>query len=97
MGMALVELDGSILEANAAFFVLLQQDVAVLLAEKLRRCILQSPFAEVGTIMASFGVAQRRQQELDTAWFLRVDEQLYRAKNTGRNRVMTTDRRQPAA
>lgn len=94
------EADGFGRWGGEEFLILLPHtdaDSAALLAEKLRRCILQSPFTEVGTIMASFGVAQRRPQESDTGWFLRVDEQLYRAKNAGRNRVMTADRQQPAA
>jgi diguanylate cyclase (GGDEF)-like protein/PAS domain S-box-containing protein len=57
------------------------------LAEKLRRLVEASPFGEVGTVTASFGVAQRRPLEPAEAWFRRVDGALYRAKQAGRNRV----------
>jgi diguanylate cyclase (GGDEF)-like protein/PAS domain S-box-containing protein len=57
------------------------------LAEKLRRLVAETPVEDVGTVTASFGVAQRRPQEPAEAWFRRVDGALYRAKQAGRNRV----------
>ena len=57
------------------------------LAEKLRQLVSATPFEEVGTVTASFGVAQRSLGETADAWFGRVDRALYRAKQRGRNRV----------
>lgn len=58
------------------------------LAEKLRQLIAGSPFPQVGTVTASFGVAQRREQEDAADWMQRVDHHLYAAKEGGRNRVI---------
>lgn len=57
------------------------------LAEKLRQLIAESPFPQVGTVTASFGVAQRREREAAADWIQRADHQLYIAKECGRNRV----------
>jgi diguanylate cyclase (GGDEF)-like protein/PAS domain S-box-containing protein len=57
------------------------------LAEKLRRLVSAAPFEGVGTVRASFGVAQRNPCEMVDAWFGRVDRALYRAKQRGRDRV----------
>ncbi|MCP9832771.1 MULTISPECIES: PAS domain S-box protein [unclassified Cyanobium] len=56
-------------------------------AEKLCRMIADSPFAEVGTVTASFGVAEREPGELLKRWIQRVDEALYASKEAGRNTV----------
>ncbi len=58
------------------------------LAEKLRRLVAETPIEGVGTVTASFGVAQRRPLESAESLFRRVDGELYRAKQAGRNRVM---------
>lgn len=58
------------------------------LAEKLRQLVTATPFPQVGTVTASFGVAQRLEHEPEADWFRRVDELLYEAKQSGRNRVM---------
>lgn len=57
-------------------------------AETLRLLIAGSPFPQVGTVTASFGVALRRKQEAAADWMQRVDHQLYAAKEGGRNRVV---------
>jgi diguanylate cyclase (GGDEF)-like protein/PAS domain S-box-containing protein len=57
------------------------------LAEKLRRLVSAVAFEGVGTVRASFGVAQRNPGETVDAWFGRVDRALYRAKQRGRDRV----------
>lgn len=57
------------------------------LAEKLRQLIAGTPFPQVGTVTASFGVAQRREKETAAEWIQRVDHHLYAAKEGGRNRV----------
>ncbi len=61
---------------------------AVVLAEKLRAAIEKDTFPSVGTLTASFGVAELRPAEDSEDWFKRVDQALYRAKNNGRNRVV---------
>ena len=58
------------------------------LAGKLRLMIAGSPFSVAGTVTASFGVAQRREQESFVDWLQRVDNCLYAAKKAGRNCVV---------
>ena len=62
-------------------------DGAVSLAEKLRALIANQPFPTVGTVTASFGVAEYRPHETLDDWFTRVDDALYAAKTAGRDRV----------
>jgi diguanylate cyclase (GGDEF)-like protein/hemerythrin-like metal-binding protein len=57
------------------------------LAEDLRRTIAAEPFAEVGPITISLGVAEYIEGESAIGWFQRVDQALYAAKSAGRNRV----------
>ncbi|CAM3556368.1 diguanylate cyclase [Deinococcus saxicola] len=57
------------------------------LAERIRSLIGQSPFDEVGSITASFGVAAYRDGESILTLMQRADEALYRAKHAGKNRV----------
>lgn len=57
------------------------------LAKTLRQLIVGSHFPEVETVTASFGVAQRRDQEPFADWVQRVDRHLYAAKQSGRNEV----------
>ena len=57
------------------------------LAKTLRQLIVGSHFPEVGMVTASFGVAQRRDQEPFADWVQRVDRHLYAAKQSGRNHV----------
>ena len=73
------------------FLILMPQsdgDAGLALAEKLRQRVTATPFPQVGTVTASFGVAQRRDHEPEADWFRRVDELLYGAKQSGRNRVL---------
>jgi diguanylate cyclase (GGDEF)-like protein len=58
------------------------------LAGKLRQVIAGRPFSVAGTVTASFGVAQRREQESFVDWLQRVDNCLYAAKKAGRNCVV---------
>lgn len=72
------------------FMVLLPQtglEGAREVAEKLRRSIEQHAFDRVGSVSASFGVAELAPQEHTESLTQRVDEALYRAKDRGRNRV----------
>lgn len=62
---------------------------AVVLANKLRRAIETRPFYEIKTLTCSFGVTQLRDKESKESIFKRVDALLYKAKESGRNRVMS--------
>jgi diguanylate cyclase (GGDEF)-like protein/hemerythrin-like metal-binding protein len=64
---------------------------AAVLAEKLRRTIASHRFPAVGAMTASFGVAQWRHADSLALWFGHVDLALYRAKNSGRDRVVRFD------
>jgi len=63
-------------------------DGAVSLAEKLRKAIAAEAFPRAGTVTASFGAGEFMPGEGEERWFKRVDQALYRAKNTGRDRVV---------
>ncbi len=63
----------------------------MILAENLRAKVEQEPFARVGHITASFGVAEQRPHERFEDWFLRTDYALYQAKSAGRNCVRRWD------
>jgi len=60
---------------------------ALSLAEKVRGLIEVCNMGEVGSITASFGVAEYRQNESAESFFRRADTLLYKAKEAGRNRV----------
>lgn len=62
---------------------------AVVLAEKLRQMIANHEFQMVGKKTCSFGVAQLRKDETIDSLLIRSDQALYRAKDQGRNRVVT--------
>lgn len=62
---------------------------AVVLAEKLRQMIANHEFQMVGKKTCSFGVAQLRNHETIDSLLIRSDQALYRAKDQGRNRVVT--------
>lgn len=59
------------------------------LAERLRKAIFSHPLEDVGTITASFGVAEYHPPESAEAWLKRADDALYAAKQGGRNQVIT--------
>ena len=56
-------------------------------AEKLRALVEAQPFAPVGQVTASFGVAAFRPTDNLDTWLKRADDALYAAKAAGRNRV----------
>ncbi|MDS4031287.1 MAG: diguanylate cyclase [Candidatus Contendobacter sp.] len=60
---------------------------AIALAETLRTVLRQSPFAEVGPVTISTGVAQYRPPETLDQWLKRVDNLVYQAKREGRDHV----------
>lgn len=61
----------------------------VALAEKLRLAIASEDFGVAGQITASFGVAEWHLGESAAEMFGRADKALYRAKNAGRNKVVS--------
>ena len=63
------------------------KDEAVKVAEKIRQAIETVDFEGVDKITLSCGVSQLKENETQIHWFNRVDEALYEAKNSGRNRV----------
>lgn len=78
-------------------FVILLRDCslkdAVARAEKIRRQIGDAPFAGVGKVTVSIGVAQRTADEESASWLGRADKALYEAKRAGRNTVVAGERR----
>ena len=76
------------------FIILLPQtpvDKAVTVAEKIRMAIETNSHPITGKQTASFGVAQRKPNESFENWYQRLDEALYQAKETGRNRVVAAE------
>lgn len=72
------------------FAVVLPDEIlagAVAVAEKLRRHVAEQPFAPVGQITASFGVAEYVPGENVALLIKRADSALYRAKHGGKNRT----------
>lgn len=61
---------------------------AMELAERLRAGVARAEVAETGPITASMGVAQLAPGETGTALLQRADDAMYRAKSSGRNRVV---------
>lgn len=57
------------------------------IAEDLRKAVAAAPFAKVGSVTASLGVAEYMEGEGAKSWFHRTDRALYAAKSAGRNRV----------
>ena len=62
------------------------------LAEKLRELIEVSDFSVAGKLTASFGIGVHGEQESKKEFFERVDKNLYEAKKTGRNRVISDEK-----
>ena len=62
---------------------------AEIVAEKIREAICKTKFEKVGRVTISIGVTQVTEDDDEDTVTSRVDEALYRAKNTGRNKVVT--------
>ena len=74
------------------FMVLLPQtnpDMALALGERLRQRISEYRFTGAGRLTVSVGVAHQQQFDTIDSLLKRVDTAMYRAKDTGRNRVVT--------
>lgn len=65
----------------------MEEKSAKLLAEKIRKKILDHEFAEIGHLTASFGVADSKGLTDEVKLVLRADLAMYKAKNAGRNQV----------
>jgi diguanylate cyclase (GGDEF)-like protein/PAS domain S-box-containing protein len=61
---------------------------AAKMAEKLRKIIMEYDFPEVKKVTCSFGVASYHHDETGETFIGRADSALYRAKESGRNRVV---------
>lgn len=58
------------------------------LAERLRQDVAEQPFTQVGNISISLGATQIHDNDTPNTALKRVDNALYKAKRTGRNRVV---------
>ena len=62
------------------------------LAERMQICIEQHAFPQIGdSITASFGVTEKNEKDDIESVFKRLDNSLYLAKLTGRNRVISNE------
>ena len=62
---------------------------AVQVAEKLRKSIQEYAFSDIDTITCSFGVTELKKNDTKESFLKRVDNLLYEAKASGRNRVVS--------
>jgi diguanylate cyclase (GGDEF)-like protein len=89
---ALVRRDDLLARWGGEEFLLLIQGVEdrnlYAIAEDLRYAIASEPIEPVGTVTASFGVTQLYATDSVDSLLKRVDEAMYAAKGTGRNRVV---------
>ncbi len=60
---------------------------SLILGEKIRKLIEAYAFADVGKVTCSFGVAEYRAGDDQESFVKRADSYMYRAKESGRNRV----------
>ena len=60
---------------------------AVALAETLWAALRDAPFPGIGLVTASFGVTEYQSGETLDRWLRRVDDLMYQAKTTGRDRI----------
>lgn len=59
------------------------------LAEKIRSCVMQHDFPQIGSVTCSFGVARFYTGDTAENFIKRADDVMYAAKQAGRNRVET--------
>ena len=63
------------------------QNDAYILAERLRETIKTFPFDVIGNLTCSFGLSQCENNDTATSLLKRADDALYKAKESGRNKV----------
>lgn len=76
------------------FIILMREthiDAAMAIAEAVRAKIANVPYDLVGTVSASFGVAEWNHVEDARHLIARADKALYEAKQTGRNKVVRAE------
>jgi len=75
------------------FLILLPEtdlEGARIVAEKIRSTIYKDPLTKLNlSISASFGVSIMNEEDTEDSFIARIDEALYEAKNSGRNKVVT--------
>jgi len=65
---------------------------ALVVAEKIRHTIETTPIASVGKVTVSIGVREVQDTDVDKdVAVTRADKYMYRAKQTGRNKVISTN------
>ncbi len=64
---------------------------AIIFAEKLRSRMEENLFDKVGSITISIGVSTYEKSDTQETLMKRADEALYQAKQTGRNKVVSTE------
>ncbi|MCD6182183.1 MAG: GGDEF domain-containing protein [Candidatus Cloacimonetes bacterium] len=88
---SLIRMSDSLFRTGGEEFAIIAPETgtkaATFLAEKLRSAINSATFDEAINITVSFGLAEYHYHEGSAKLFRRADQALYRAKNTGRNRV----------
>ena len=75
------------------FIILLPEtsiEGAVMVAEKIRLLISEIPISSENLIItASFGISKMKEDDTKDSFILRTDKALYKAKNNGKNQVVT--------
>lgn len=66
-------------------------DGASSVAEKLRKVIEETKIKKIKSFTASFGVTNLNEDDTAESFLKRVDEAMYKAKNSGRNKVESID------
>ncbi len=64
-------------------------DVAIRLAQNIRKIVAIEKFEDVGYLTCSFGVTQLGEDEEEDSVLRRIDTLLYQAKENGRNTVIS--------
>ncbi|MGB3366769.1 MAG: sensor domain-containing diguanylate cyclase [Acidaminobacteraceae bacterium] len=63
-------------------------EMAEILAENIRIIVENIKHDRVGTVTASFGVAEKKCDESSSTWFKNVDNAMFKAKEQGKNQVV---------
>ena len=63
-------------------------DCAKDIAERIRKCFAGTTFQQAQSLTVSIGVSQAREDDTLDSLCVRVDEALYAAKQSGKNKVV---------